>query len=75
MSVELENNLRDGFKLDEVRYVAGLEWKISKQANLSGSYHFNKGSDADNDEDLNAVEISLKLKNLFGGVQKKPKKN
>lgn len=75
VSVELENNLRDGFKLDEVRYVAGLEWKISKQANLSGSYHFNKGSDADNDEDLNAVEISLKLKNLFGGVQKKPKKN
>ncbi len=70
VSVEFENNLREAFKLDEVRYSAGVEWKISKQVNLSGCYHFNKGSDADNDEDLSAVEISLKLKNLFGGVKK-----
>ncbi len=73
VSVELENNLREAFKLDEVRYTAGLEWKISKQVNLSGAYHFNKGSDADNDDDLHAIEISLKLKNLFGGVAKKTK--
>lgn len=71
VSVEFENNLRNAFKLDEVRYVAGAEWKISKQVQLTGSYHFNKGSDADHDDDLNAVELSLKFKNLFGGVKTK----
>lgn len=71
VSVELENNLREGFKLDEVRYVAGLDWKISKKVRLGASYHFNCGHDADANDNLHAIEVSLKFKNLFGGVKKK----
>lgn len=69
-SVELENNLRDGFRLDEVRYSAGVDWKVSKKVHVGADYHFNKGHDDDNDGDLHAIEVSLKLKNVFFPAKK-----
>lgn len=69
-SIELENNLRDGFNTDEVRYVGGADWKITKKIHLGAYYHFNKGHDDDADEDLHAVELTLKLKNIFWKAKK-----
>lgn len=70
VSVEFENNLREAFKLDEVRYVAGFDWKISKKVHLGAYYHFNSGHDDDGNEDLHAIEISMKFKNLFWKAKK-----
>ena len=70
VSVEFENNLREAFKLDEVRYVAGLDWKISKKVRLGAFYHFNSGHDDDGSENLHAIEISMKFKNIFWKAKK-----
>lgn len=72
LSVEFENNLRNACKLDEVRYAAEVEWKISKKVRLGASYLFNASHDADaeEDEDTHAIEISLKFKNLFWKAKK-----
>ena len=70
LSIELENNLREGFNTDEIRYVGGLDWKITKKIRLGAYYHYNKGHDDDADEDLHAVEVTLKLKNIFWKAKK-----
>lgn len=70
LSVELENNLREGFHLDEVRYSVGADYKLSKKLHVGAYYHFNNGHDDDSDDDLHAIEISLKLKNIFWRAKK-----
>lgn len=70
VSVEMENNLREALHLDEMRYGAAIDWKINKKLHLGAGYHFNKGHDDDDDEDLHAIEVSLKLKNIFWKAKK-----
>lgn len=70
VSIELLNNLRGGFATDEVRYVVGGDWKFSKQVHLGAYYHYNDGRDADDDDEPHAIEISLKLKNIFFPAKK-----
>lgn len=66
VSVELENNLHDGFHLDEERYSAGLDYTLLKKKIYLGlHYHFINGDGDDDDDNLHAVELSLKLKNIF----------
>lgn len=65
VSVEMENNLHDAFAIDEMRYSAGVDWKLSKKVHVGADYHFNKGHDDDNDGDLHAIELSLRFKNIF----------
>lgn len=70
VSMELKHNLRESFHLDGIRYTAEMDWKFSKQIHVGAAYHFDKGQDDDNEDDIHAIEVSLKLKNLFF----KPKK-
>lgn len=67
VSVELEQNLHDGFHIDEVRYSAGADYNIIKRKlSLGLDYHFCKGNGGDDDDDdLHAIELSLKFKNIF----------
>ncbi len=70
LSVEFMNNLRDAFNLDEVRYVAGVEYKIARGIRIGASYHYHDGHDDDSDDNMHAIEITLKLKNLFWPAKK-----
>ena len=70
VSVEMENNLHKAFHIDEMRYVAGAEWKITKKYHLGLHYHYNKGVGDDDDGNLHAIELSLKIKNPFWKAKK-----
>lgn len=70
ISVEMENNLHNSFRIDEMRYAAGAEWKITKKYHLGLHYRYHKGSGDDDESDLHAIEISFKLKNPFWRAKK-----
>lgn len=70
VSVEMENNLHNSFHIDEMRYAAGLDWKVTKKVHLGLHYRFHNGSGDDEDSNLHAVELSLKLKNPFWKAKK-----
>lgn len=66
VSVELEQNLHNEFHIDEVRYSAGVDYNIiKKKLSLGLDYHFCKGNGDDDDDNLHAIELSLKFKNIF----------
>jgi len=69
-SVELSNNIRDGFHIDKVRYSVGAEYKMNKKVAFDLFYHFNDGHDDDVEGNLHAIELSVKFKNLFGRYKK-----
>ena len=70
ISVEMENNLHNSFHIDEMRYAAGAEWKITKKIHLGLHYRYHNGSGDDDDDNLHAVEFSLKFKNPFWKAKK-----
>ena len=70
VSVEMENNLHNSFHIDEMRYVAGAVWKVTKQIHLGLHYRFHKGEGDDDDSNMHAIEFSLKFKNPFWRAKK-----
>ena len=71
ISAEMENNLHNSFRIDEMRYVVGAEWKITKKYFLGLHYRLHKGSGGDDDDDnLHAIELSFKIKNPFWKAKK-----
>lgn len=70
ISVEMENDLHNCFHIDEMRYAAGAEWKVTKKIHLGFHYRFHCGSGDDEDSNLHALELSLKLKNPFWKAKK-----
>lgn len=70
ISVEMENNLQRTFHIEEMRYVAGFEWKIRKKYHVGLHYHYHKGVGDDDEGNLHAIEFSLKFKNPFWKAKK-----
>ncbi|MBO4593331.1 MAG: DUF2490 domain-containing protein [Bacteroidaceae bacterium] len=70
ISVEMENNLQRTFHIDEMRYAAGADLKITKKIHAGLHYRFHKGGGDDEDSNLHAIEVSLKFKNPFWRAKK-----
>ncbi len=62
VSAELYNNFSENMDLDKSRFMAGVEWKISKRHRLDFAYLFQNSSDDDNDGNLHAINIEYKFK-------------
>lgn len=61
-SVELHNDMGDGWDLDKVRTITGVEYAVSKQHKISAGYVFNHENDIDGDQNIHALSIGYKFK-------------
>ncbi|MEG1580794.1 MAG: DUF2490 domain-containing protein [Bacteroidaceae bacterium] len=61
-SVEISNNLMNGFSTDKKRLGIGTELKIAQGQRLSLGYVYQFGYDDDSDEDMHVIDISYKFK-------------
>ena len=70
VSVEMENDLHNTLHIDEMRYAAGADWKVTKKVHFALHYRFHNGCGDDEDSNLHAIELSVKLKNPFWKAKK-----
>ncbi len=61
-SVELHNDMGEGWNLDKVRTITGVEYAVSKQHKISAGYVFNHENDVDGDQNIHAVSLGYKFK-------------
>ena len=62
VNVEMLNDLRDAMGIDQMRYTAGVDYKLNKKNTLGASYRFKDKSDKDDDKGhLFSVQYSYKF--------------
>ncbi len=59
VSVELYNNLSDGFSIRKVRYTAGADFRLNKHNSLSAFYRF---IDRNNSKNINVIGVGYEYK-------------
>ena len=61
-SIELHNDMGNGWDLDKVRTITGVEYAVSKLHKISAGYVFNHENDIDGDQNIHALSLGYKFK-------------
>ena len=62
VSAEIHNNLREDWHFDKIRASVGVDYSVSKVAEIGVAYIFTHENDDDGDENVHAVSVGYKYK-------------